>query len=217
MVVFILQTIEAVNNNRLSLLMLKGTFQKPTLLAIAYSGYQIQSRSDCQAYWMSGKAADLLGKEDEKQTAWIKYLECSATSISILRSTLPMDVVFINKAMLLYPDNMDTLYWFAGYAEKNNPVEAIRSYNRIVQINSSQALAWCRLGNLYEREQSLNLSLNAYIQCCINNDPGYNGCEGAGRVMEKLGNPLKAIQYYRLSRWQGVLDRADELEKQLQP
>jgi hypothetical protein len=35
--------------------------------------------------------------------------------------------------------------------------------------------------------------------------------------MEKLSNPRKAIEYYRLSRWEKALDQADELEKQIQP
>jgi tetratricopeptide (TPR) repeat protein len=196
---------------------MKGAFHNPVLLAYAYEGYQGYSGMDCQANWMAGKAADLLGKEDEKLAAWGRYLQCSQTSVLYLRLDLPMDPVFAKKAVTLYPDNIDALYWFAGSGEKLDPLEAIKSYNRIVQIDSSQALAWCRLGNLYENNQLLDQSVNAYLQCCFNGDPGVNGCYNAGRVMEKLDNPRKAIEYYRLSRWQPALDRANELEKQFRP
>ena len=56
-------------------------------------------------------------------------------------------------------------------------------------------------------------SFNAFAECCGNNDPGVNGCWGAGRMMEKEGNIPQAIYYYRLSHWSTSLQRADTLEK----
>ncbi len=166
---------------------------------------------------MAGKGAYLLGKEAEEQTAWMNYLGCSKTSVALLRYVLPVDAMFAKKAITLYPDSVEAIYWYADAVVKNDTAEAILSYNRIVQIDPNQGLAWCRLGSLYEKNQLLDQSINAYLQCCLHNDSGENGCNGAGRVMEHLGNPRKAIEYYRLSRWQPALDRANELEKQLQP
>jgi tetratricopeptide (TPR) repeat protein len=216
-IIFILQSLESVDRNQLSLLMMKGAFYNLPLLASAFAGYQALGESGCQANWMAGKAADLLGKETEKQAAWMKYIECSKTSVALLRYALPMDAMFAEKAITLYPDSVDAIYWYVNAVVKNDTEAAILSYNRIVQIDPNQELAWCRLGSLYEKNQLYDQSVKAYLQCCLHNDPGENGCYGAGRVMEKLGDPRKAIEYYRLSRWQPALDRANELEKHLHP
>jgi len=215
-ILLILQSRESARRNQLSMLLMRGAFNNPALLGRAYADYQALSGSDCQANWMAGKAAELSGNEGEKRATWINYLACSTTSIDVLRLTLPMDTAFAKKAVSLYPNNLDALYWLGSSLEYVDPKQAIISYNRIVQIDPRQGLAWCQLGNLYTN-QAINLSLDAFLQCCSNEDPGGNGCVNAGRLMEKLGDPRKAIQYYRLSTWQVALDRADELAKQLKP
>jgi hypothetical protein len=64
----------------------------------------------------------------------------------------------------------------------------------------------------------LEQAANAYLNCCLNGDPGSNGCYGAGCMMERLGNLPQAIAYYyRLSCWEEAQNRADELERQANP
>jgi len=41
-------------------------------------------------------------------------------------------------------------------------------------------------------------ALDAFLQSRYHGDPGANGCYGAGWVMEGLGDPQQAIEYYRL-------------------
>jgi hypothetical protein len=57
-------------------------------------------------------------------------------------------------------------------------------------------------------------ALEAYVQSCLNGDPGANGCLRAGALAEQQGDIDAAIGYYRLSKYQESLDRAAALEAQ---
>ena len=57
-----------------------------------------------------------------------------------------------------------------------------------VSLAPKNGLAWCRLGYSYEQTHELEQAATAYLNCCLNGDRGSNGCYGAGRVMEQLGN-----------------------------
>ncbi len=78
---------------------------------------------------------------------------------------------------------------------------------------SSLGMVW--IGKRVRYEWNTQHALEAFLTCCNIDDAGSNGCYGAGRMAEKLGDPQKAIEYYRLSRWDGALKRADELEAEL--
>lgn len=73
---------------------------------------------------------------------------------------------------------------------------------------------WVVFGGLLSKRDP-QAALEAYLQSCYHGDSGANGCLGASRMAEKLGDPRAAIQYYRLSRYRGALQRADELEQML--
>ena len=101
--------------------------------------------------------------------------------------------------------------------QADDPQAALAAYSRVVQLQPSNGLAWCRLGLVNEKTGQTLPAVDAYLGCCRNGNSGANGCYGAGRMMEKLGDPRKAIEYYRLSSYVDSLQRADELEKQLKP
>ncbi len=55
-------------------------------------------------------------------------------------------------------------------------------------------------------------AIKSFYNCCENLDAGFHGCYGAGRLSEKIGDPMKAIDYYRMSKSREVLKIADDLE-----
>jgi len=203
--------------NLLSLKALQGAFRHTLSLNDAENGFQKLSISDCYMNWLPGRIADLLGYQEEERNYWMKLLECSETYIKMLKLVNPEDAWFAEKAYSFYPNDLNALYWYAETREKTAPNESFNTYSRIIQLDQHQGLAWCRLGILYEIRNLFDKAEEALLQCCYNGDPGVNGCYGAGQLMERLGNPMKAIEYYHLSHWQGALKRVEELEKRLLP
>jgi len=116
-----------------------------------------------------------------------------------------------------YPDSSKAWFWLGEATAPTDHLGARQAYLRTVALAPRYGLAWCRLGRNYESNSELEKATEAWLNCCLNGDPGKNGCYGAGRMMEQLGNPQQAIEYYRRSHWEGALNRADELEKQLIP
>jgi tetratricopeptide (TPR) repeat protein len=94
------------------------------------------------------------------------------------------------------------------------PAEAIDLYRTGLQLSPHDGHRWLALAELLEPGDPA-AALEAYLQACRNGDPGANGCLRAGSLAEGDGDFSAAIEYYRLSKWSGALDRADELERQL--
>jgi tetratricopeptide (TPR) repeat protein len=115
------------------------------------------------------------------------------------------------------PSNPAALFVLAEIVNQQNSKEETNLFEQVVLYDSTNGLAWCRLGTLYNRNKQLDKAVNAFLNCCRNGDPGSNGCYNPGRVMEKLGNLPKAIEYYRLSTSKVALKYAHELEKQIRP
>jgi len=209
--------IQSIERNHLSLLVLKGTLGNAPVLYKANEGFQNTTSPDCQSNWLAGLVSGRIGEMNKMRTSWLIYLDCSQTSITLLRVALPGDTNFADNAIKRYPNDLDALYWAAASHVKDNPDASIEFYTRIITLDKGQGWAWCFLGNLQEMKNLLQPALYSFSECCTNGDPNSLGCYRAGQVMEKLGDPHKAIGYYRLSHWQGALDRANELEKQFQP
>ena len=105
----------------------------------------------------------------------------------------------------------------AENVSQDNPVESARLYSQGLKIDPSNGSIWCRLGQLQDAGGDIAAAEVSFFQCCLHGDPGKNGCYGAGVAAEKQGNLEKAINYYRFSRWEGALQRANELEASLNP
>ena len=73
---------------------------------------------------------------------------------------------------------------------------------------------WLELARLLAGRDD-QASLEAYLQACLNGDPGANGCAHAASIVEARGDLATAIRYYRLSNWEEAQRRADELERSL--
>jgi len=171
--------------------------------------------SDCGHIWLvaaqAGRRGDLAGQ----RRIWEQALGCSPNNVSILRALLPQDMDMALLATQYYPDHSETWFWLGEAVAPTDHLGARQAYLRTVALAPRYGLAWCRLGRNYESNSELEKATEAWLNCCLNGDPGSNGCYGAGRMMEQLGDPQQAIEYYRRSHWEGALNRADELEKQL--
>ena len=173
--------------------------------------------SGCGHIWLVGAGAGRRGDLVGQRHIWEQALGCSPGNLSLLQIILPQDIDMAMLATQRYPNNFKTWFWLGEALAPTDPLGARQAYLRTVALAPHDGLAWCRLGRNYEYNGELEKATEAWLNCCLNGDPGSNGCYGAGRMMERLGNPQQAIEYYRRSRWAGALKRAEELEKQPSP
>ena len=106
----------------------------------------------------------------------------------------------------------EPLFIMASILAEEQPERAIELYHQGLEGKPNDGVRWYELGNLLV-ETDPQAALAAYHQSCHNGDPGSHGCYPAGLLAEELGDLPLALQYYRLSRWEGALQRAAELEK----
>jgi tetratricopeptide (TPR) repeat protein len=139
-------------------------------------------------------------------------LDCGPEYISFVKPKQPDNRKLALKAATNYPDEPFAWFWLAEANRPTDTTVALKAYLKLISLQPHHGLAWCRIGRIYESQEKFEEATNAYLECCKYDDPGSNGCYGAGRMMEILGSPLRAIEYYRLSHWDGAIERADELK-----
>ena len=171
----------------------------------------------CDHIWLAAAEAGRRGDPSGQRHIWEQALGCSPGNLSLLLTVLPQETDMARLATQSYPNNFKAWFWFGEAIAPNDYLDARQAYLRTVALAPSYGLAWCRLGRNYENNGEIEKAAKAWLNCCCNGDPGSNGCYGAGRMMEQLGDPQQAIEYYRFSHWEGSLKRADELEAQLHP
>ena len=153
------------------------------------------------------------------------FTKCSAKYVDLLHNLEPQNAVAAEKSIVLKPDVATSWFWVAevrgGYQNYNfhrvtqeNWREIAALLERGLALAPHDGLRWRLLGDVLRPHKPYQ-AIQAYLQSCFNGDPGYNGCSRAGTVAEELGDYRNAIRYYRYSRWQGALRRADELERKI--
>ena len=172
---------------------------------------------DCSQIWLAGAVAGKHAGLPGRRPALEAALRCSPEYLSLVQALLPEDTGMAWTATRQYPDNSKAWFWLGDVTAPTDPMAARQAYLHTVALSAPHGLAWCRLGVNYEVKGELEKASEAYLNCCSYGDPGSNGCYGAGRMMERIGNPQLAIEYYRLSYWEGALKRAQELEKLINP
>ncbi|MDD5368670.1 MAG: hypothetical protein PHQ40_06290 [Anaerolineaceae bacterium] len=204
--------------NKLFLDTQKAVFSHPDQLKIASKNLATLSIKECRSNWLLGVALSKIGDITGENNAWERYLQCSTIgkqTVSMLRAVQPQNAVLATSAINHFPREAASYIWLGEITAQQDTNKAIELYNQAVGLDPRDGLTWCHLGSLYYQREMHIASANAYLQCCLNGDPGVNGCWGAGQLMEELGAPNIAIQYYRYSTWQKSQDRADQLENQL--
>jgi len=173
--------------------------------------------SGCSHIWLAAAEAGRREDLSAQREIWKRALGCSPQNLYVLQPILPQDKEMALLATQIYPASADAWFWLGEALAPGDRLAARQAYLRTVTLSAHHSWAWCRLGYDFEQDGELETALDDFLNCCYSGDPGSNGCYGAGRMMERLGNLQQAIAYYRLSRWEGSLKRADELEKQLIP
>jgi tetratricopeptide (TPR) repeat protein len=172
---------------------------------------------DCPQIWLTGMIAGQRGDHTAQRQAFKQVMRCSPDYLPLIQAVLPKDLEIAQLATQYYPMNAKAWFWLGEAAILTDPHEAQQAYFRTVALAPHNGLGWCRLGISYQQTSELEKAAEAYLNCCLNADPGKNGCVNAGRVMEQLGDLNQAIEYYRLSQWEEALKRAKELDAMLNP
>ena len=162
------------------------------------------------SYWQG------LQRQPHNSSAWIQigrtFASLDPEVALTMYERLDIEQLVANDPLL----RTEVQFVLASILSNSQPDRAIQLYRQGLQHKPHDGVRWRELGDLLSRTDP-RAALEAYLESCYNGDPGSNGCYGAGRMMEKLGDPQQAIEYYRRSHWEGALNRADELEKQLIP
>lgn len=209
---------ELIARNRLSLEALKAAESGDAGKMLQVVGkLEEKAQETCAYYWQAGRVGQLSGAIGTGALNYAKLLECTDIYILMMEQANPLDQKLAQAAVNNYPDSHEAFFWLAEAIVSDDPVCAMEFYERATQIDPSDGLAWCRLGGLLRNADDLIGAVDAFMNCCLHGDPGYNGCWGAGGTYESLNDIPAAIQAYRLSFWGGALSRADQLEDRIKP
>ena len=172
------------------------------------------SARNCRAGWYEGLVRHLMGDTTGRAAAWSDLVICSADYTDYMAVLAPSDAGLARVAIDAQPRSAAGYFWLAPALAADSPDEAIALFREGLRLAPDDGRRWLALAELLEpRDRAA--ALEAYLQACHNGDPGANGCLRAGSLAESQGDIATAIRYYRLSKWEGALDRAAELERQL--
>jgi len=168
---------------------------------------------DCHFKWLSFDPIINKTPFEKNDQVIDELLNCSLLHVYFIRIFTPTDMELAQKASLIYPEDPGIIFWLADGIEKDNPDQAELLFRRIVELVPSDGKAWHRLARLVAANGFIDEAIGYNIKSCYNNDPGSNGCYGAGRLLEQQGRFEEAIYYYRLSRHDFIRANADRLEE----
>jgi hypothetical protein len=168
----------------------------------------------CSAHWYEGLLHHAAGDVAGRSTAWSALLDCTETYTGYMAVVAMDDVSLARQAVAAQPANAAAYFWLAPLLAAGTPDEAAAVYRQGLALAPKDGRRWLALAELLESRDDAS-ALEAYLQACRNGDPGANGCYRAGLLAEARGDMPAAIGFYRLSKWEGALARADELEGQL--
>ena len=208
---------ELIARNRLSLNALRAAESGDAGRMLQVVGeLSVKAQERCAYYWQAGRLGQLSGAlASFTDAAFTELMKCSSAHLHLLYVANPANRELASMAVDIYPLSSDAIFWFAEIVEPEDRLNATDLYQTVTELDSTNGLAWCRLGRLRREAGELEEALLALEQCCWNGDPGSHGCWGAGGVNEQLGNFTAAIEMYRFSRIAQAQSRADELENSL--
>ena len=165
----------------------------------------------CQAYWYEGFLDQQNGRGSPSDNAWAQAIQCNASLILYLHTLLPEKADWAVYATRTQPESAEAWFWLGDLQPENR----LEYYQKGLQFDPTDGRRWIAVGDMLQNIIP-QAAIEAYLQGCYNGDPGFNGCVRAGGIAERQGLFEEAIQYYRLSQWEGSQTRADRLEQQLQ-
>lgn len=142
---------------------------------------------------------------------------CPERYLRLLEASLPSDEAVAARVTEERPRAAWGWFWLGRARRMTGASGAADAFRRGLMLDPSNGEAWIEVAQLYALFGNASEALAAYLAACRNGDPHRNGCWGAGRTAESLGDLRSAIEYYRLSRWDVALKRASHLAGQICP
>lgn len=169
---------------------------------------------DCRARWYEGVVRHEAGDVGGRAAAWGDLLGCTDAYIPYMAVLAASDATLARLAIDAQPGSPHGYFWLAPTLAAGEPDEAIALYRQGLTLAPGDGHRWLALAELLEPRDPA-AALEAYLQACLNGDPGANGCFRAGRLAEESGDIASAIAYYRLSNWEDAHRMAADLEREL--
>jgi hypothetical protein len=165
---------------------------------------------NCHLPWYLGFIQEYSGSRELRDRYWAEAVQCEPELVRYLYNRYPDDLQLAITIHQAQPESGSSWFWLGDLQPENRLVY----YQKGLSLEPQDGRRWNELGGMLAKNGDLEPAMQAYLQTCLNGDPGYNGCWRAGQMAEKLGDIPSAISYYRLSRWKQAFDRAQELEAQ---
>jgi tetratricopeptide (TPR) repeat protein len=144
-----------------------------------------------------------------------EVISCSLLQMRMLRKVFPTNLDIANLASQIYPEETYPIYWMIEITDPAISYKSKPLVEKILILNSKEGVAWRYLGIIYLKEMNIPAAIDAYTNSCLNGDPGYHGCNSAGKLLEQTGRYQEAIYYYRLSLWPRSREAAEKLVEEL--
>jgi hypothetical protein len=166
----------------------------------------------CAAHWMATLQADAQDRLQERDQAFQLAAACDPQYVALMQRMHTDDLSLAQIALASQPGSAESWFWAGDLL----PEKKIEYYQKGLAIEAWDGKRWLSLGDALQ-SKDIEQAMQAYLNACKNGDPGYHGCARAGSMAEQLGLYQKAIEFYRLSAYPRVREKADALEGQLTP
>lgn len=200
--------ISALSVNTTALRTVNQVFQSEETIEIELPA----ASAPCAEFWLTGLKYHHLERNEERDTAWLQAAGCQADYVVFMHLLVPEDLQLVERLVREVPDTAESWFWLSEFQPEN----AISYLQRGLALSPNDGWRWLALGRLLENEQrDPQLIIQAYLESCLNGEPGRHGCVRAANVAERIGDIEGAIRYLRLSRYPEYHATADQLEAEL--
>lgn len=173
------------------------------------------ARRMCQRHWLLGSLALRYDDQAKMIEEWENALRCDSSYMTAMRMEQPENQALAVLATTAYPDLAESWFWLAQLQEHYAPEEAISSMIRGLELRPEFGIGWYHLGELFESAGKLDRAIDAFIESGKFLNKGSDHFFKVGSIYERLGNPRRAIYFYRRSLFEGAFQRAAYLESKL--
>ena len=200
--------------NRAGQLAVSALVAPPSEAARAAAEIGPLAATACRARWYEGLAYHAAGDGARRAAAWGALLDCTPGYTGYMAALAGDDVELARRAVTAQPESAAGYFWLGLLAGAETPDEGAALYRRGLRLSPGDGAAWLALADML-RYNDPAAAEEAYLQACRHGDPGANGCLRAGTLAEARGDTATAIEYYRLSNWEGAQEKAAALERLL--
>lgn len=169
----------------------------------------------CHRHWLLGSVALRYGNQAKMVEEWENALKCDSSYMAAMRMQQPENQALALLATTAYPDLAEGWFWLAQLQERSAPEQAIFSMIRGLELRPEFGIGWYHVGELFESVGQLDRAINAFIESGKFLNKGSDHFVRVGSIYERLGDPRRAIYFYRLSLFAGAFQRAAYLESKL--